>query len=1198
MLPSSFSILMFSARGSFRPNASARSEGLRRFFVKLHPFSIFSRLLLLVFFAGLCPALSGCIASVVDRSQLQAIVVSPNAVILGSVPVGKSASTAVSLVNGNSVSVNITQVSLTGQSFAIPGQKSLPISIAAGGSYSLNVAFVPVAAGPASGKLSISSSASTGATLINLSGTGAADSPPAPQLSGISCVSASMGGTGTDLCTVTISEPAPAAGFRVGLSSNNAAVTVSPAALIHASETSAQFTASFSPVSIAQAVTLTASAGTVTETFALELNVPVLTLSVGPASLAFGSLTVNTPVTESVTINSTGTGPVTISGATVTGAGFTLTSGTFPMSLNPGQTATLSVQFDPTAVGAAAGQLTVTSNSSVNATATIALNGTGEPQLTGISCSSASMGGTGTDLCTVTISAPALAAGFRVVLTSNNAAVTVSPAALIHASTTSAQFTANVSPVTTAQAVSLTASAGNATETFVLELNAPVPTLSVGPASLAFGNVTVNAPVTETVTINSTGTAPVIISAATVTGAGFILTSDTFPLSLNPGQTATLSVQFDPSAEGAAVGQLTVTSNSSVNATATIALSGTGEPQLTGISCVSASMVGTGTDLCTVTLSGTALAGDFRVGLSSSNAAVTISPAALVHANTTSAQFTAYVSPVSTAQAVTLTASAGSITETFALELNAALPNLGASPASVSFGNVLVNVTETQTVTLISTGAATVTISGATVTGAGFSLTPGAFPMSLSPGQTATLSLQFDPSAAGAAAGMLTVTSNSSASATVAIPLSGAGAGAGTFSYAGSPIEGTIVPPNPSAPISGDFFGMTILHSDTPFPAFPVATLRFWDVAAWQDVEPSSGQFDWTHMDSTVATGQENGVSDYIFTFGSVPAWASTNPTEPCTGGNGPGSCAPPDMAALADFTTNVVQRYCGTIKYYETWNEPNNPFYWSGTNAQLLAVAQQVYQIAKDPANCGCANGICAPNGGVNPNQVLMPPISHINPANLSWLDSYLAGAGASYPYADVAAFHGYGSATNPEGIVAQVQSFSQTLANHGMSNLPLWNTEASWGPLTSVDQDQASWLMRYHMALAATGVSRFVWYAYDNCGWGTLWEAPWCSDPQMPTGQVTAPGEAYGVIESWLSGASLSTCQQYENGLWACELQRAGGYDGWMLWSSAGTDIPVPIPANSGLIVYRDWQNNVDPLPTELTVTEMPVLLENHDL
>jgi fibronectin type 3 domain-containing protein len=45
---------------------------------------------------------------------------------------------------------------------------------------------------------------------------------------------------------------------------------------------------------------------------------------------------------------------------------------------------------------------------------------------------------------------------------------------------------------------------------------------------------------------------------------------------LNPGQTATLYIQFDPTSAGAATGTVTLTSNASPS-TATIGLSGTGQ---------------------------------------------------------------------------------------------------------------------------------------------------------------------------------------------------------------------------------------------------------------------------------------------------------------------------------------------------------------------------------------------------------------------------------------------------------------------------------------------------------------------------------------------------------------------------------------------------------------------------------------------
>ena len=893
--------------------------------------------------------------------------------------------------------------------------------------------------------------------------------------------------------------------------------------------------------------------------------------------------------------------PVTVSKLSVTGQFFSVSGqSSLPLSIAANSSQSFTITFAPTSVGAATGQLAITSTASTSATI-VSLSGTGvadpPPVVTGFTCNSASMGGTSTNTCTVTLSGPAPAAGVRVGISSNNSSLTTTTAAMVHANTSSVQFTASATPVSTAQTAVLAAATGSVTAAFTIQLTVPVPTLSISAASVSFGSVSENTPATQAVTLSSTGTAPVTVSAATVTGAGFSMTQGTFPITLNPGQSATITVQYDPTVLGAETGQLTVDSNSSTNGTATIPLSGTGLPVLTGFTCASASMSGAGTDQCTLTLSGPAPAAGLRVAISSNNAAVVTTTAAMVHANTSSVQFTLNVSAVSTAQTAVVTAAAGPVTDTFKLQLNAALPTLGVSGSSVAFGDVPVNVVTTRAVTLTSTGTATLTVSGATVTGTGFTLAPVTFPLSLTPGQTATISVELDPAKAGAVTGQLTVVSNSNTGSEATISLSGTGSATGAFSYSGSSLVTTLIPPNPKAAISANFFGMTIHHTATPFPAFPVSTLRFWDVVAWADIEATSGQFDWSRLDATIPAAQANGVTDFVFTLGKVPAWASTNPTDPCTGGEGAGSCSAPIKADLDAFTTQLVQRYCGKIKYFETWNEPNGSAYWDGTNAQLLAVAQDLYTIVKNPANCGCTNGICAPNGGTNPNQVIMPSISRVTAANLSWLDTYLAGTGAKYPYADIASFHGYGD-TSPEQIATDVQSLEVTLANHGLSGLPLWNTEASWGSATSVDQDQAAWLMRYHVVQAAVGVSRFTWYAYDNCGWGTLWEATWCTNPQMPTNQLTDPGQAYGVVESWLIGANLTGCQQYANGLWACELQRANGYDGWMIWSSTGTDITVPVPETFGLALYRDWQNNVNALPSEITVGEMPVLLENYDL
>ncbi len=198
-----------------------------------------------------------------------------------------------------------------------------------------------------------------------------------------------------------------------------------------------------------------------------------------------------------------------------------------------------------------------------------------------LSCSSASIIGSGSDNCTVTLVAAAGSVGVTVRLASNNVAVNVPATLAIPAKATSAGFTARVSSVTSAQTVTLTAStSGTSSKSFVLHLNAPaatVPMLSASPSSVAFGNVTVNTPTTQPVTLSSTGTGPVTINSATLTGIGFAISGATFPVTLNPNLALTLEVLFDPTTAGAVAGRLTIQSNSSANSTAAISLSGTGE---------------------------------------------------------------------------------------------------------------------------------------------------------------------------------------------------------------------------------------------------------------------------------------------------------------------------------------------------------------------------------------------------------------------------------------------------------------------------------------------------------------------------------------------------------------------------------------------------------------------------------------------
>ena len=557
--------------------------------VQIQPLNGWSSPLLIVLLCLSSAALSGCSIYVVNSAATGTLVATPQTVAFGAVSVGQSASIPVSLTNPGAAPVQITQIGLAGQSFAVDEADALPVTVAPGGSYNLHVHFNPTAAGIASGQVTIKSDAATQpANVVQLTGSGMTATAPTPSVSGLTCASGAMTGLGTETCTITLSAAAPSGGFVVRLTSSTEVIALPATVMVPAGATTAAFTAIVSSVGTAQTATLTASSGSVSQTFSLQLNAAVPALTVSATSLTFGSVQVNnTAAAQSVILTSSGTAPVTVNSPLLSGAGFTVSGATFPVMLNPGQAATLSVQFDPATVGAATGQLTITSDSSSRAMAVIGLSGTGTSvpaNLTALSCTSSSLTGASSDSCTVTLSNGASSGGFVVSLASSNAAVAVPTTLTVPAGANTARFTAAISSVGTAQSATLTATAGSASKTFTMQLNAAVPTLSVNATNVGFGNVEVNSGATQSVVLTSTGTAPITISAATVTGAGFTLAPVTFPLTMTSGETATLEVSFDPKIAGSANGQVTIISNSSTGNTAVIPLSGTGTPPLVELS--------------------------------------------------------------------------------------------------------------------------------------------------------------------------------------------------------------------------------------------------------------------------------------------------------------------------------------------------------------------------------------------------------------------------------------------------------------------------------------------------------------------------------------------------------------------------------------------------------------------------------------
>jgi uncharacterized protein (DUF58 family) len=515
-------------------------------------------------------------------------------------------------------------------------------------------------------------------------------------------------------------------------------------------------------------------------------------LTASPTSLGFGNVAVGTSSSQTVTLTNTGNSSVAISQANVSGAGFSASGLTLPLTLAAGQTATLGVVFAPTNAGSVTGSVSVVSNAT-NSPATVTLSGTGfvptfllSTSPTSLSFGNVVVGSSSTQTVTLTNSGNSSVVISQVSVSGAGFSTTGLTPPMTLAAGQTASFSVVFAPTLAGSvtgSVSVVSNATNSPATITLSGSGVQPALTVSPTSLAFGNILVGSSSSQTVTLTNTGNSSLTISQATVTGAGFSLSGLTLPLTLAVAQSSAFTVQFAPTVTGSVIGSASLIGNAPGSPT-TIALSGTGvQPQLsvipTSISFSSVVVGTTNTQTVTLTDSGTAsltISQATVTGAGFTASGLTL-PLALAVGQTTN--FNVAFAPTATGSvtgSVSLVSNAPGSPTTIALSGTgvAATFQLTASPTSLSFGNVVVGSSGTQTVTLTNMGNSSVTISQVSVSGAGFSTTGLTPPVTLTAGQSTTLNVVFAPAVAGAVTGSVTMVSNATNSPAV-ISLSGSG---------------------------------------------------------------------------------------------------------------------------------------------------------------------------------------------------------------------------------------------------------------------------------------------------------------------------------------------------------------------------------------------------------------------------------------
>jgi hypothetical protein len=311
--------------------------------------------------------------------------------------------------------------------------------------------------------------------------------------------------------------------------------------------------------------------------------------------------------------------------------------------------------------------------------------------------------------------------------------------------------------------------------------------LGLSPSSVSFGDVTIGQSGTKTVTLTSTGSGIVTISAISVAGNGFTASGPHLPISLSSGQSTTISVLFKPTASAVDSGTVTIASNA-VEPSMTVALSGTGTTAATSVLSVSPSSVAFGTVSVgsevtrTVQLASTGTASVTISGMTFSGSGISITGLAvpLTLAAGKEASLTITYKPRSAgtlAGSVSIASNASDPSELIGLSgtaTTAPTSTLTATPSSITFGNVVIGTQTTQTIRLANSGTANVTVSGLAPSVAAVSVSGLTVPITLAPGTSANFTAAFKPTAASSVSGNITVTSNATDSS-MPIALTGTG---------------------------------------------------------------------------------------------------------------------------------------------------------------------------------------------------------------------------------------------------------------------------------------------------------------------------------------------------------------------------------------------------------------------------------------
>jgi hypothetical protein len=293
--------------------------------------------------------------------------------------------------------------------------------------------------------------------------------------------------------------------------------------------------------------------------------------------------------------------------------------------------------------------------------------------------------------------------------------------------------------------------------------------LSCKPDQIWAGLVFVGQTITIPTALINRGSTPITVSSIIPAGSGFSISGVNLPLTMPPGQSVPISVNFSPQAAGHVDATFGFTSTSTV--THNLNVHGTGaNPGLLSANppSIDFGTVTAGTATRSVTVKGThgrdiisqAVATGSGFSVSGPSLPVML---AWGQTATFSVTYAPQSSGAATGSVTILTNGSGaSLTIPLTGTGGATAGSLRAAAPSLNFGSVQVGSTETLSESLTNSGGFSVTITQASAGTGAFSLSGLGLPLTLTPGQSFTFGVDFTPTSSGSVGGTVSVASNAS----------------------------------------------------------------------------------------------------------------------------------------------------------------------------------------------------------------------------------------------------------------------------------------------------------------------------------------------------------------------------------------------------------------------------------------------------